>query len=70
MVVDRANCGAEVNEAPQEDPPWRNNFTGKGELADEGEERLFGACSLGIEVRNGCEEFLFALGCDGCSHCY
>ena len=41
MVVDQANCGAEVNEASQEDPPWRNNFTGKGELADEGEECLF-----------------------------
>ena len=50
MVVDQANCGAEVNEVPQEDPPWWNNFTGKGKLANEGEKRLFGACSLGIEV--------------------
>ena len=50
MVVNGANCGAEVNEASEEDAAGGNHLASEGELANEGEELSFGAGAFVVEV--------------------
>lgn len=67
MVMDRANCGTEVNEAMQEDPLY---FACEGKLANEGEKVASCAGILWVEIKDGSEEFHFPVSCNGSSCSY